>query len=305
MEYMNKEIAVIGLGKMGMGIALSAREHGWRVVGYDIGEEARTQFEKEGGEVASSIDDLLNTVTAPRVVWAMLPSGDISENLFLTGEGLFSKLSEGDTIIDAANAFYEDTTRRNTIAQEKGIHFIDVGYSGGPSGARNGGSIMVGGEKEHVNALAPLFDALSAKDAWIHTGPSGSGHFVKMVHNGIEYGMMQSLAEGFAVLKKAPFPLDLKNVAHVYNHSSVIESRLVGWLQSGIEKHGAELEEISGTVAHTGEGKWTVDTAKKLQVPTPSIELAYNFRVDSEKNPSYTGKILSMLRNQFGGHSAQ
>lgn len=302
---MKKEIGIIGLGKMGMGVALHAKEQGWRVVAYNRSPEKTEAFVKEGGEDASTLAELVDKLSTPRLIWSMLPAGAATEEALFGEGGIVELLQSGDTVIDAANAFYEDTMRRKKLFDEKGIRFVDVGYSGGPWGARNGGCIMVGGEKDDVEPLTPLFEDLAVQDGWLHCGTSGAGHFVKMVHNGIEYGMMQSLAEGFAVLKHAPFQLDLTAVADVYNHKSVIESRLVGWLEDGFKEYGEELGNISGTVAHTGEGKWTVDTAKKLGVPVPSMELAYQFRVDSEKNPSYIGKILSTLRNQFGEHSAK
>lgn len=302
---MKKELGVIGLGKMGMGVALHAREQGWNVVGYNRSNDKVNEFVAAGGEGADSLRELTKKLAAPRVAWSMVPAGDASEELFFGDGGLASLLYKGDTIVDAANANYEDTVRRRKKFDALGIHFIDVGYSGGPHGARYGGCLMVGGKRALVDTLAPLFSDLALPNGWLYCGESGAGHFVKMVHNGIEYGMMQSLSEGFAVLKEAPFPLNLTGIAKIYNTGSVIESRLVGWLERGFKEHGETLETISGTVAHTGEGKWTIETAKKLGVPVPSIELAYQFRVDSEKNPSYIGKILSTLRNQFGGHSTK
>ncbi len=302
---MKKEIGIIGLGKMGMGVALHAKEKGWRAVGYNRTAEKTEAFTQAGGEGAESVHELVEKLPNPRIIWSMLPAGDATEELFFGDGGLASLLHKDDIIIDAANAQYEDTVRRRKQFDLLGIHFIDVGYSGGPYGARNGGCLMVGGDRATVDTVAPLLSDLALPQGWLYCGESGAGHFVKMVHNGIEYGMMQSLAEGFAVLKEAPFPLNLTDIAKIYNTGSVIESRLVGWLESGLKEHGEELESISGTVAHTGEGKWTIETAKKLGVSVPSIELAYQFRVDSEKNPSYIGKILSTLRNQFGGHSTK
>lgn len=302
---MKKEIGVVGLGKMGGAIVRRLHEQGWKVVGFDVSDEARNALKAEGVHVTETLNALIETLPTPRVVWLMLPAGDITERTVLGESGLAPLLAQGDTVIDAANSFYEDTTRRAALLNEKGIHFVDVGFSGGPSGARNGGCLMVGGEEKIVQELAPLFEALALPEGWVRCAEVGAGHFTKMVHNGIEYGMMQSLAEGFAVLKQAPFPLDLLKIARIYNRGSVIESRLVGWAESGFTQFGVDLEGVSGTVAHTGEGKWTVETAKKLGVPVPSIELAYNFRVESEKHPSYIGKVLSMLRNQFGGHAAK
>ncbi len=302
---MKKAFGVVGLGKMGMGVALHAKEKGWRVVGYNRSGDKVAEFVAAGGEGATSLADLVHALETPRIVWNMLPAGEATEEVLLGDGGLLSLLAPGDMVIDAGNAFYEDTVRRENVFSEKGIAYVDVGYSGGPAGARESGCLMVGGDTGAVEKLTPLFtDLASEKGGWLHCGQAGAGHFVKMVHNGIEYGMMQSLAEGFAILKAAPFPLDLQKIAHIYNTRSVIESRLVGWLESGLAQYGQELESISGTVSHTGEGKWTAETARALGVPAPSIELAYQFRVDSAEKPSYIGKILSTLRNQFGGHSA-
>jgi 6-phosphogluconate dehydrogenase len=192
--------------------------------------------------------------------------------------------------------------RRARELEEKGIHFLDVGVSGGPRVARNGACIMVGGRKEIFKRFKSLFRDLSVRGGYGYMGKPGAGHFVKMVHNGIEYGMMQALAEGFAVMKDSPFDLDLNKVAEIYNHRSVIESRLVDWLKKAFEQYGEDLNEISGSVSHSGEGVWTVEAAKEFGIPIPIIEGALNFRIESQNNPTYTGKILSALRNQFGGH---
>ncbi len=303
MNKTKKELGVIGLGKMGTGVALRARERGWRVVAHNRSREKTDAFVAQGGEGVATLPELVAALTPPRVLWVMLTAGEATEDTLLGENGTAHLLERGDIVIDAANSFYEDGTRRARALRERGVHFIDVGFSGGPKGAREGGALMVGGEKADVQTVAPLLADLAVPDGWLHCGESGAGHFVKMVHNGIEYGMMQSLAEGFAVLKHAPFPLDLPAIAGLYNRRSVIESRLVGWLADGFAEHGADLKKISGTVAHTGEGKWTVETAQKLGVPVASIALALQFRVASEKNPSYTGKLLSLLRNQFGGHN--
>jgi 6-phosphogluconate dehydrogenase len=214
-------------------------------------------------------------------------------------------LKKGDIVIDAANAYYEDSVRRAKLLKKKGINFIDVGFSGGPGGARNGGSLMIGGDKKIYNYLEPLFRDLSVPDGYAHFGDAGAGHLVKMVHNGIEYGMMQSIAEGFAIMKKSPFKLNLEKIANVYNHGSVIESHLVKWLEEAYQMYGQDLKKISGAVAYTGEGEWTVKTGKKLKVPTPVIEDSFKFRVRSKRSPSYIGKVLSALRNRFGGHSIE
>jgi 6-phosphogluconate dehydrogenase len=192
--------------------------------------------------------------------------------------------------------------RRSQELHHKGIEYLDAGISGGPSGARNGACIMVGGKKSAFRKQKNLFRDLACRGGYAYMGKSGAGHFVKMVHNGIEYGMMQAIAEGFTLMKAAPFDLQLTEIAELYNHKSVIESRLVGWLKKAFEQYGEDLHDISGTVAHRGEGAWTVEAAKDLKIPLPIIEGALNYRIQSQHEPNYTGKILSLMRNQFGGH---
>jgi 6-phosphogluconate dehydrogenase len=208
-------------------------------------------------------------------------------------------------VIDGGNSPYKESIQRVRALEQRGINFLDAGVSGGPAGARNGACIMVGGRKEIFQKHEKLFQDLSVEKGYDYMGKAGAGHFVKMVHNGIEYGMMQALAEGFAVMKASPFDLDLTGVSELYNHKSVIESRLVGWLKNAYEQHGKDLREISGTVAQSGEGMWTVEAAKEFGVPVPIIKGALDFRLGSQSNPSYTGKIVSALRNQFGGHEVK
>ena len=304
-----KEIGVFGLGKMGANVARQLKDKGWRVVVANRSPEPAKALESEGFEAAFSHEDFLAkskpkaSSRAPRLVWVMITAGKgIDEFLFGEG-GIVQHLKKGDIVIDAGNSLYEDTVRRAKILNKKGITFMDVGFSGGPSGARNGGSLMIGGDRKTFAYAEPLFKDLSVRGGYAHFGAAGAGHFVKMVHNGIEYGMMQSLAEGFALMKKSPFKLDLEKVTNIYNHGSVIESRLVGWLEDAYRIYGQDLKKISGSVAYTGEGEWTIAAAKKMRLEVPAIEDAFKFRVRSKKKPSYTGKILSALRNRFGGHA--
>jgi len=293
------KIGYIGLGKMGYNMVLRLHEKSHEVLAYNRSEEARKEIEKEIGiQTISSLSDFKN-LGAPRTLWLMVPNNAVDEVL----KELVPILDKGDTVIDGGNSFYKDSIRRGDELQNRGIRFLDVGVSGGPNGARHGACMMIGGDKKRFLELQDLFIDLTLPDSFKFFGKAGAGHFVKMVHNGIEYGMMQAIAEGFEVMKKSDFNLNLQNVADLYNHGSVIESHLVGWLESGFKKYGESLEDVSGTVAHTGEGKWTVEAAKELGIETPIIEGSYNFRVNSKDKPSFTGKILSMLRNQFGGHS--
>jgi len=298
-----KEIGIFGLGKMGANVARQLHEKGWRVVASNRSPGPVEMIQKEGIEGVFSHTDLVAQLKAPRIIWLMITAGKGNDDLLFGKDGIVQHLKKGDIVIDAANAFYEDSVRRAKLLKKRGIHFMDVGFSGGPSGARNGGSLMIGGEKQMFERLEPLFRDLSVPGGYSYFGSAGAGHFVKMVHNGIEYGMMQSLAEGFAIMKKSPFKLDLEQVANVYNQGSVIESRLVGWLEDAYKIYGQDLKSVSGSVAYTGEGEWTVKTGKKLKVPVQVIENSFKFRVRSKKSPSYIGKVLSALRNRFGGHA--
>ena len=288
---MKKHIGYIGLGKMGMSMVARLKEKKWHVETYDV----------NGKGSAQSLEQLANSLLKPRIIWIMVPAGKPVDGVI---NELLPLLQKGDTVIDGGNSLYEDSIHHGKKLAQRGISFLDVGVSGGPGTVRAGKpALMIGGEKKVFEKLKPLLLDLTRKASFGYMGKSGAGHFVKMVHNCIEYGMMQAIAEGFAMMKKARFRLDLREVARVYNNGGVIQSRLTGWLETGLKKYGQELKEVSGSVAHTGEGEWTVKTAKKLGVPVPAIKDAFDFRVQSEKKPSYTGKILTMLRSQFGGHS--
>jgi len=293
-------IGYIGLGKMGLNMVLRLQEKGHTVVAYNRGIEARTEAAKKGVNTVSTIGELVSKLHAPRLIWIMVSHGGVDEVI----KEVLPLLSKGDIIVDGGNCFYKDTERRAKALKKRGIVFLDAGVSGGPSGARNGACTMVGGEKKDFERLEPLFKDISAPGAYLHCGTHGAGHFVKMVHNGIEYGMMQALAEGFEVLKKSKFKLNLEKVTGIYNNRSVIESRLVGWLGDGLKKYGADLKAISPTVAHTGEGAWTVAVAEELNVPVPIIKGSLAVRKKSSTDPRYAGRVLSVLRNQFGGHDA-
>jgi 6-phosphogluconate dehydrogenase (decarboxylating) len=214
-------------------------------------------------------------------------------------------LSKGDTVIDGGNSPYKETLRRSAELEKKGINFLDAGTSGGPGGARRGACIMVGGKEDVFRKYEHLFRDLSVEKGYAYVGLSGAGHFVKMVHNGIEYGMMEALAEGFAIMRASSFSLDLVKIAELYNHGSVIESQLVGWLGKAFEQYGSELNGISGAVAQSGEGMWTVEAAKELGVPVSIIKGALDYRLESQKSPSYSGQIVSALRHEFGGHEVR
>jgi len=292
------ELGYIGLGKMGFNMVERLLENGYRVVAYDVNPDAVKGVTGRGAIPAASFGDLAQALKPPRLVWLMIPHETVDKVI----ENLAPHLAKGDTVIDGGNSFYRDSVRRGCDLADKGIEFLDVGVSGGPAGARQGACLMAGGSKEVFDRYERLFRDLSIAHGYAYVGLSGAGHFVKMVHNGIEYGMMQALAEGFAVMKSSPFHLNLTAIADLYNNGSVIASRLVGWLEEAYGEHGEDLSAVSGSVAQSGEGAWTVDTGKEQGVATPAIEVAVNFRTASSLQPSYTGRILSALRNQFGKH---
>lgn len=302
---LRKEIAVVGLGKMGANVARRLTEKGWRVIGFNRTAQDTSNLEKEGIVGAYSLKDVIDSLQKPRIFWLMLPAGKAIDEIIFGNDGFVHHASKGDTIIDAGNSYYKDSIARSEKLEKHGIYYVDVGFSGGPTGARYGGCLMVGGDEKVYEYLLPLFLDLATIQGVSFFRGAGAGHFIKMIHNGVEYGMMQSLAEGFDILKHSQYKLDLAKVADIYNHGSVIESRLVGWLQNALQIYGQDLKQISSTVAHTGEGTWTVKTAEELGVKAKVIEEAIKFRVNSEKNPSYMGKVLSVLRNQFGGHSVK
>jgi len=296
------EIGIIGLGKMGANLARRLSAKKWKVVGFNRSPDVTKELEKEGVVGAYSLSEFAERLSSPRTVWLMVPAGkSVDEVLFAKG-GLTQLLRRGDTIIDGGNSFYKDSVRRAKRLKAKGIHFLDVGVSGGPVSIQLGKfAIMAGGDKKIYKKSKPIFDAMS-DTASGYMGASGAGHFAKMAHNGIEYGMMQALAEGFTILQKAPFKFRLRDVAHVYNQNSIITSRLTQWLEEGFKEYGDDLKKASGIVAHTGEGEWTVKTAKEFGISAPVIKGSYLFRVRSKKNLTFTGKILSTLRAVFGGH---
>lgn len=294
------QIGYIGLGKMGKNMVLRLLEKKHTVVAWNRSAEPRQEVAASGAKVVESVEELVAALPTPRVVWLMLPAKEVTNEMV---KKLATILVAGDTVIDGGNSNYQDTIKNAKLLQAAGMHLLDVGVSGGPAGARNGACLMIGGEEKTYQKLRSVFSDLAALNAFAFFSGHGAGHFAKMVHNGIEYGMMQALAEGFTVLKAAPFDYDLQQVAHIYNQRSVIESRLVGWLESGYQKRGQDLVDVSGSVAHSGEGAWTVEAAKKSGVPVPIIEESLQFRIDSAAQPSYTGKVLSLLRNEFGGHA--
>ncbi|QJW88405.1 decarboxylating 6-phosphogluconate dehydrogenase [Spirosoma taeanense] len=292
-------IGFIGLGKMGYNLVSNLVRHGHTVVGYDINETLVEAIKSEGAQGVNSLQDLYQALPEKRILWLMIPAGPLVDNVI---EQLLAIMQPGDVVIDGGNSHYQDSLRRYKYLKEKGIGFLDCGTSGGISGALNGACTMVGGDNEVIEPLHEVFRQLSVEGGYLHTGPAGSGHFTKMVHNGIEYGMMQSIAEGFEVLQKSQFPLDFAAVAHMWSNGSVIR----GWLMELTEKafrKDAKLDEIQGRMFSSGEGKWTLETALDLGVPTPVIALSLIMRYRSLQDDTFTGKVVAALRNEFGGHA--
>ncbi len=295
------KLGYIGLGKMGFNMVELLLEKGHQVAVYDSNEETIGRLAKRGALASDSLRGITTMLPAPRLLWLMVPYQAVDRVL----AELVPLLAKGDVVIDGGNSPYQDSIRRAAEMEKHGIDFLDAGTSGGPGGARTGACIMVGGKEEVFRKYEQLFRDLAVENGYAYFGPSGAGHFVKMVHNGIEYGMMQALAEGFAVMKASSLGLDMAKIADLYNHRSVIESRLVGWLKTAFEQYGPDLKGISGSAAQSGEGMWTVDAAAELGISVPVIQAALDFRLHSQKEPSYAGRVVSALRHQFGGHEVQ
>jgi len=297
------QLALIGLGKMGGNMARRLCRGGVDVVGYNRSAEIVQQLEKsEGMRAATSLRHAVSLLSDKRIVWLMLPSGDPTEQAIME---LSALLSRDDVIVDGGNSNYHDSQRRGQMLAQSGIGFIDAGTSGGVWGLDNGYCMMVGGEDKHVAALEPALKVLapSADTGWAHVGPVGAGHFTKMIHNGIEYGMMQAYAEGFALMQgKSEFNLDLGQIAELWRHSSVVRSWLLD-LTADFLQQDQRLADIEPYVADSGEGRWTVDEATAQGVATPVLALALHMRFASQDKDSYSNKLLAKMRQSFGGHA--
>jgi len=296
------QIAMIGLGKMGANMAQRLMRAGHQVVGFDPMEAARKAIEKDGGKSADSLEHLVAALKAPRTLWLMVPAGEITDG---TITSLTPLLAAADTIIDGGNSNYRDTQRRAATVAQRQIHYVDSGTSGGVWGLAEGYSLMIGGDEAVVERLRPIFETLApAPDrGWGRVGPVGSGHYTKMIHNGIEYGMMQAYAEGFSILQhKAEFKLDLHQIAEIWRYGSVVRSWLLDLTANALEKNPT-LHGIAPYVADSGEGRWTVAEAIELGVPAAVITLSLLERLRSRDADSFTDKLLSAMRNQFGGHA--
>ncbi len=293
------QLGMIGLGKMGANMTTRLLRNGHQVVAFDFNRDAVKSSEKEGATGAASVDDLVAKLSAPRIAWMMVPSGAPTEQ---TLEKLLELLKAGDIIIDGGNSNWKDSLRRAEMCKQKSIAFIDAGTSGGIWGLENGYCLMVGGDAKAVKTCEPIFNALVAPGGYAHVGPVGAGHFSKMVHNGIEYGLLQAYGEGFEILEKSQFKYDLHQLAKLWLTGSVVRSWLLELLEVAL-REDPTLADIKGYVVDSGEGRWTVQAAIDEDVPAPVITLSLLARFASRQDESFSAKIIAALRNQFGGHA--
>jgi 6-phosphogluconate dehydrogenase len=293
------QTGIIGLGRMGMNMARRWLQGGHEVVAYNRSQGKVKILEQEGGAGSESIADQIEKLAKPRVLWLMLPAATVDEHI----DKIAPMMADGDLIVDGGNSYFKNDIRRFDELAERGIHYMDAGVSGGIWGLKIGYCTMVGGTKPDFERIEPLLKTLAPKDGYLYCGPAGAGHFVKMVHNGIEYAMMQAYGEGFEIVKSSPYAetLDLKNVAHLWNQGSVIRSWLLELLESAFEKD-PKLESIKGHVEDSGEGRWTVEQAIESGVPATAIAHSLFARFRSREVDSFSDKVLAALRNEFGGH---
>jgi 6-phosphogluconate dehydrogenase len=285
------QLGMIGLGRMGNGMTERLRERDHDVRTYDPQVDTRT---------AESLAELKSQLDAPRAFWMMVPAGDVTEGVF---QELLTIADEGDTIVDGGNSNFRDSQRRYREARAGGLHFVDAGVSGGIWGLRVGFCLMVGGDDEPVRRLEPVFRSLAPEEGYAHVGATGAGHFTKMVHNGIEYGLMQAYAEGFEIVEHSEFDVDLHELSGIWRNGSVVRSWLLELLHSAFEEHGNKLDDIAPWVEDSGEGRWTIHEAIAENVPAPVISAALFARFASRDEVNFAAKVSAALRNQFGGHA--
>lgn len=292
---------LIGLGRMGSGVARRVLQAGAGAVVFDPDPQAVSALVREGAEAAASAADVARRLDAPRIIWLMVPAGDAVDQVLFGEDGLVPHLQAGDVVIDGGNSFYRDSVRRFEVLRERGVFFLDCGSSGGLEGARHGLCLMVGGERAGFERAEPLFKLLARPDGYRHVGPAGAGHFVKMVHNGIEYVILQALGEGFELLHQGPYTLDLAEIAHLWNQGSVIRSWLLELAAEAL-RADPRLENLSGYVGGGSTGNWAVEEAWKAGVPAPAMALSYAMRLRSRQTDTFSGKLVAALRRAFGGH---
>ncbi|WP_310828977.1 phosphogluconate dehydrogenase (NAD(+)-dependent, decarboxylating) [Paenibacillus pedocola] len=294
------KVGLIGLGKMGFNLGQNLLDHGHEVVAYDVNAAAVEEIGAKGAAGAANLAELVSKLDTPRITWIMVPHQFVDSVI----TELTPLLSKGDIIIEAGNSHYKESIRRHDELEKSGIYFLDAGTSGGMEGARGGACYMIGGDEEAWTIAEPLFRDTSVDNGYLYAGKSGSGHFLKMVHNGIEYGMMAAIGEGFEVLEKSGFDFNFEQVARVWNNGSVIRSWLMELMERAFSKD-AKLDEIKGIMHSSGEGRWTLETAFDLQAATPVIAMALLMRYRSLETDTFTGKVVAALRNEFGGHAVE
>ncbi|MDC2866348.1 phosphogluconate dehydrogenase (NAD(+)-dependent, decarboxylating) [Bacillus sp. BP-3] len=294
------KIGLIGLGKMGLNLGKNLIDKKHEVVAFDLNANAVKEIEGYGAIGTDTLAELIQSLEKPRVIWIMVPHAVVDSVM----SEITSFLNPGDIVIEAGNSHFKESIRRYNEFKKVGVHFMDAGTSGGTEGARHGACYMIGGDPEAWTIVEPVFRDTAVENGYIYAGKGGSGHFLKMVHNGIEYGMMAAIGEGFEVLEKSEFDYDYEKVAKVWNHGSVIRSWLMELTERAFSKD-AKLNEIKGIMHSSGEGKWTVETALDLQAATPVIALSLLMRYRSLENDTFTGKVVAALRNEFGGHAVE
>ncbi|PEE81302.1 MULTISPECIES: phosphogluconate dehydrogenase (NAD(+)-dependent, decarboxylating) [Bacillus cereus group] len=293
-------VGLIGLGKMGLNLGENLMDHKHEVVAFDLNTSAVEEMKEYGATGVSSLSDLVQSLQSPRILWVMVPHAVVDSVI----DEVTPLLSKGDILIEAGNSHYKESIRRYEQLKKDGIHFMDAGTSGGMEGARNGACYMIGGDQEAWDIVEPIFRDTAVENGFLYAGKAGSGHFLKMVHNGIEYGMMAAIGEGFEILEKSEFDYDYEKVSRVWNNGSVIRSWLMELTENAFSKD-AKLDEIKGVMHSSGEGKWTVETALDLQTATPVIAMSLLMRYRSLDNDTFTGKVVAALRNEFGGHAVE
>jgi len=284
------KLGMVGLGRMGSGMTERLRRDGHEVMTYDPGVES----------TAGSLAELATQLEPPRVFWLMVPSGEITERSF---QDSLDVLDEGDILADGGNSYFRDSIRRHEQAKAKGVRFVDVGVSGGVWGLEVGFCLMAGGDDDATSHLTPIFESLAPEHGWADVGGPGAGHFVKMVHNGIEYGLMQAYAEGFEIMEHSEFELDMEEIAGIWRYGSVVRSWLLELLHAAFEQHGSKLDDIAPYVEDSGEGRWTINEAINENVPAPVISASLYARFASRREIDFSAKVAAALRNQFGGHA--
>ncbi len=294
------QLGIIGLGRMGYNIGLRLMERKLQIVAYDVNGESVKHMTQNGAAGATDLADLARQLQPPRLVWIMVPAGFPVQS---TIDNLVPHLQPGDVVIDGGNSNYHDSVQRAELLNSKGIGFLDVGVSGGIWGLEYGFNLMIGGSDDAFKLAEPIFKALVLEGGYAHVGPSGSGHYAKMIHNGIEYGILQAYAEGFEILHKSPFGFNLEQLARLWNQGSVVRSWLLELAAEAFSKEGNDLSGIKGWVADSGEGRWTVEEAIDLDVPAPIITLSLMARFASRQEDSYSARVVAALRNEFGGHA--